>query len=278
MAIKHFIPTIWSETLIQKLDNQYVAVSNCNRDYDGDIKGMGSIVKICGVGDITITDYTKNNDMDAPQTLSDTVRELRIDNARCFNFQIDDVDRAQATPKLMEAAMKNAAAALADEADQYVFNMLTEAETEFRFDNPCENDLIEIVLKARQHFFENNVTDFSDVVLEVSPAIASLILKTKTYTDTDNHNSFENGCIGNFLGCKVYVSKNVYSEDGNDYLYDHCIMRTKRAVAFAEQISDIEAYRPEKRFADAVKGLHLYGAAIVYPEEVVKLVLGIPME
>ena len=278
MAIKNFIPTVWSETLIQKLDNQYVAVSNCNRDYDGDIKGMGSIVKICGVGDITITDYTKNNDMDSPQTLSDTVRELRIDNARCFNFQIDDVDRAQATPKLMEAAMKNAAAALADEADQYVFNMLTEAETEFRFDNPCENDLIEIVLKARQHFFENNVTDFSDVVLEVSPAIASLILKTKTYTDTDNHNSFENGCIGNFLGCKVYVSKNVYSEDGNDYLYDHCIMRTKRAVAFAEQISDIEAYRPEKRFADAVKGLHLYGAAIVYPEEVVKLVLGIPME
>lgn len=278
MAIKHFIPTIWSETLIQKLDNQYVAVSNCNRDYDGDIKGMGSIVKICGVGDITITDYTKNNDMDAPQTLSDTVRELRIDNARCFNFQIDDVDRAQATPKLMEAAMKNAAAALADEADQYVFNMLTEAETEFRFDDPCENDLIEIVLKARQHFFENNVTDFSDVVLEVSPAIASLILKTKTYTDTDNHNSFENGCIGNFLGCKVYVSKNVYSEDGDGYLYDHCIMRTKRAVAFAEQISDIEAYRPEKRFADAVKGLHLYGAAIVYPEEVVKLVLGIPME
>lgn len=48
-------------------------------------------------------------------------------------------------------------------------------------------------------------------------------------------------------------------------------MRTKRAIAFAEQLSEIEAYRPEKRFSDAVKGLHLYGAKVVYPNEFVAL-------
>lgn len=276
MAITNFIPTIWSETLIQKLDNQYIGVANCNRDFDGDIKGMGSVVKICGVGDIEISDYAKNNDMSSPQTLSDTVKELRIDKARCFNFQIDDVDRAQATPKLMEAAMKNAASALADEADKYIFDVLSEAETEFSFENPCETDLIDMVLKARKHLFENNVSDMSDVVFEVSPAIATLILQTKTYNSTDNYNSLDKGYIGDFLGCKVYVSKNIHREEEGDATYDYCIVRTKRAVAFAEQISDIEAYRPEKRFADAVKGLHLYGAEIVYPEEVVKLVFGTP--
>jgi hypothetical protein len=46
-------------------------------------------------------------------------------------------------------------------------------------------------------------------------------------------------------------------------------MRTTRAIAFAEQLSEIDAYRPEKRFADAVKGLHLYGAKLVYPSEMV---------
>ena len=51
-------------------------------------------------------------------------------------------------------------------------------------------------------------------------------------------------------------------------------MRTKRAIAFAEQLSEIEAYRPEKRFADAVKGLHLYGVKVVYPEEMVVVELG----
>ncbi len=35
------------------------------------------------------------------------------------------------------------------------------------------------------------------------------------------------------------------------------------AATYAEQIVSIEAYRPEKRFADAVKGLHVYGAKVV---------------
>ena len=40
------------------------------------------------------------------------------------------------------------------------------------------------------------------------------------------------------------------------------------AIAFAEQLSEVEAYRPELRFADAVKGLMLFGAKIVYPDEI----------
>ena len=109
MAITNFIPTIWSENLLTALDKQYIAVANCNRDYEGEIKNKGSVVKICGVGDITVSDYTKDTDMSAPQALSDTVMELKIDQAKFFNFQIDDVDKAQCTPKLMEAAMKSAA-------------------------------------------------------------------------------------------------------------------------------------------------------------------------
>ena len=34
------------------------------------------------------------------------------------------------------------------------------------------------------------------------------------------------------------------------------------ATSYAEQISKVEAFRPEKRFADALKGLHLYGGKV----------------
>ena len=44
---------------------------------------------------------------------------------------------------------------------------------------------------------------------------------------------------------------------------------TPDGVTFANQITKVDAYRPEKRFADAVKGLHIYGAEVVYPEEMV---------
>lgn len=41
------------------------------------------------------------------------------------------------------------------------------------------------------------------------------------------------------------------------------------ATTFAEQILKTEAYRPEKRFGDALKGLHVYGGKVVRPEALV---------
>jgi hypothetical protein len=41
------------------------------------------------------------------------------------------------------------------------------------------------------------------------------------------------------------------------------------ATSYAEQISKVEAFRPEKRFADALKGLHLYGAKVTRPTALV---------
>lgn len=41
------------------------------------------------------------------------------------------------------------------------------------------------------------------------------------------------------------------------------------ATSYAEQIAKVEAFRPEKRFADALKGLHLYGVKVVRPSGLV---------
>jgi hypothetical protein len=40
-------------------------------------------------------------------------------------------------------------------------------------------------------------------------------------------------------------------------------------ITYAEQINKVEAYRPQARFGDALKGLHLYGAKVVHPEALV---------
>lgn len=49
----------------------------------------------------------------------------------------------------------------------------------------------------------------------------------------------------------------------------YAIAGSNIATSYAEQISKVEAFRPEKRFADALKGLHLYGAKVVRPEALV---------
>ena len=274
MAIKNFIPTIWSENLYTELDKQYIAVKNCNRDYEGEIKGCGSTVKICGVGEINVFDYTKNTDLSDPELISEIEKSLVIDQAKCFNFQIDDVDRAQSVPGLMNAAMKVAANALSNAADAYVYSLYTQADTELCVEGITESNIIDILLDARRVLYTQNVTDSSDIIFEVSPDIGELIIRAKINLATDNAESLENGCIGSVAGCKIFVSNNIIQSEEGGVMVHKCIARTKRAIAFAEQLSEINAYRPEKRFADAVKGLHLYGAKVVYPKEMVALSLG----
>ena len=275
MAITNFIPTVWSENLLTALDKKYIGVANCSRDYEGDIKNQGSVVKICGVGAITVSDYTKDTDMSAPQALDDTVTELVIDQAKFFNFQIDDVEKTQCTPKLMEAAMKSAAAAVADQADKYVYSLYGSAASTVYHDDLNDGKLVDSILRARQILYENNVSDSTDVVLEVSPMVASVLLKEKLALG--NNEVLDNGYLGSIAGCKIFVSNNIVKPptDMGDIKYK-CLMRTTRAIAFAEQISEIEAYRPEKRFADALKGLHLYGAKDDYPKEMVTLDICLP--
>lgn len=273
MGLNYFVPVVWSETLYRELDREYIAVKNCSRDFEGDIKNVGDTVKIVGISPITVFDYIKNTNMSAPAELSDSQRMLTIDRAKAFNFQIDDIDRAQAMPKLMQEAMRRAASALADEADKYVYSLYSQV-TSANIKNVTgltSSGVVDMLLELRQKLLENDVPGNEEIILEVPPVIASAIIKAKIVTGTDNTEVLDQGCIGKFLGFKIYVSNNIQTQTVSNVVHYKCFARTKRAITFAEQINEIEAYRPELRFADAVKGLHLYGAKIVYPKELVLL-------
>ncbi len=264
MAIVNFISTVWSENLLKQLEKKYIGVRNCTREFEGEITDQGATVKICGVGNVTVSEYESNIDMENPEEISDYAFFLRVNQAKYFNFQIDDVDRVQANPKLMNEAMRVAADALANDADKFVYSLYDNADTILTDDAVTSEKIIDHIIDMKTKMLKANVTNSDDIVIEVSPEIAALILKSKIDLCSDNTYTLETGLLGKVAGCKVYVSNNIFVDDDD---YHKCLVRTKRAVAYAEQISEIEAYRPEKRFADAVKGLHLYGARVIYPDE-----------
>lgn len=277
MAITQFIPTVWSETLYRQLDQEYIAVKNCNREFEGDIKKLGDTVRIIGLNPISVFDYTKNRDMSSPEEVSDHVRLLNINRAKAFNFVIDDIENAQTSPQIMKEAMRVAANALSNEADQYIYSLHAAVPSTNIISAPSltSDGVLDLLLTAQQKLHENNVPGNEEIILEVPPCVAAKIIKAKITHGTSNEAELDKGCIGRFLGFKVYVSNNVYTATSDDVTYHKCFARTKRAIAFAEQINEVEAYRPEKRFADAVKGLHLYGAKIVYPDEIFVLNISI---
>jgi len=274
MAINDFISTVWSETLYSELKKEYVGVANCSRDFEGDIKAQGDTVKINGITGITTFNYDKNTDFsETLQTLDSTTKLLKITQARAFNFQIDDVDKAQQNPKLMQHAMREAASALADSADKYVYELYSQiSETQTVEHTGVTTYMIpDVLLSVREKLMKANVSASSELSLEVPPVVATRILKSRMLRSSDNSEAIAKGYIGTYLGFKVYVSNNICTTSGDEGSFYKCFARTGRAITFAEQLNSVEAYRPENRFADAVKGLHLYGAKIVYPKELVLL-------
>lgn len=272
-ALTNFIPQVWSAQLLNSLKASliYGQTGVINRNYEGEISGFGDTVKINTIGTVTVGDYTKNADMSAPQDLSGTQTTLTINQSKYFNFQIDDVDKAQTNPKLMSQAMVESAYALRNTADQFIASTMVAGVKE---GNTIGNDgtpetvtaenAIDLLVDLGTILDEANVPEDGRWVI-LPPWYHAMIEKSPKfqYTSENMSSVVRNGVVGRIAGFDVMKSNNVPNTAKTKYkiLAGHGI-----ATTYAEQINDVEAYRPEKRFADAVKGLHLYGAKVVRPE------------
>lgn len=273
MSVTNFVPTIWSARLLAHLDKKHVYAALVNRDYEGEIKNYGDTVKINQIGDVTIKNYTKGSDIEDPEDLSGSQSMLTIDQAKYFNFSIDDVDAAQVNPKLMDEAMKRAAYGMNDTTDTFLANMMYLAAS--NNGKNLGNDSTPVVpAKADAYdYLVDLSTDLTekDVPTEgrwaVIPAwFHGLLLKDSRFVGngTDyNKALIEGGEVGVAAGFRIFLSNNVPNTEGTKY---KILGGTNAAGSYAEQILKTEAYRPEKRFSDAVKGLHVYGGKVVQPK------------
>lgn len=269
MSIQNFIPTIWSARLLEHLDKRHVYLNLLNRDYEGEIKNFGDTVKINQIGEVTIKDYTKGGDIDVPEDLSGEQQLLKIDQAKYFNFGVDDVDNAQTNPKLMDKAMERAAYAMNDVVDQFAANLLAvnvHADNTIGSDTtpevPTADTAYDLLVDLATKLTEANVR--MDGRWVVIPAFYhGLLLKDKRFVGNGsdfNKAILEGGEVGSAAGFTIYVSNNVPNTEGAKY---KIIAGTNEAGSYAEQLLKTEAYRPEKRFSDAIKGLHVYGAKVL---------------
>lgn len=271
MSVANFIPTIWSARLLRHLDTKHVYAKLLNRDYEGEIKNFGDTVKINQIGNVTVKDYTKGTDIEDPDELTGEQQILTIDQAKYFNFAVDDVDYAQTNPKLMDKAMQRAGYGVNDVTDQFAANLLyvnAASKNMLGSDDsplvPTKDDAYDMLVDLATLLTESNVPMAGRWA--VVPAwFHGLLLKDKRFVGngTDyNKAILEGGEVGVAAGFSIWLSNNVPHTEGTKY---KIISGTNEAGSYAEQILKTEAYRPEKRFADAVKGLHVYGAKVLQP-------------
>jgi len=270
MSLQNFIPTVWSARLFEQLKKAHVFANVVNRDYEGEISTFGDTVKINSIGSVSVKDYTKNNNIDDPETLDAAQTILTIDQAKYFNFQVDDIDQAQQNPKVMDAAMQEAGFALADTADSHIAGFHTKASKEVTEGSLSSSNVYDVIADAAEKLDENNVPR-DGRFLVVPPFFTTAmtlaeILETKGSVDANESN--QNGWVGRLLGFDVWMSNNLKTDGSSNTM---ALAGTRRAISYAEQILNMEGYRPDNRFADAVKGLHVYGAKVIDPKALVRL-------
>ncbi len=281
MAITNFIPEVWSATLLSSLKKNLVFAGPgvVNRDYEGTISGSGDTVKITSISRPTIGTYTKNSTVIAPETLTDAQSSLLINQSKYFAFEVDDIDARQSANggALMAEAAVESAYGLADAADQYVASLYTGAASGNQITTTQINDAAKAVaglISLAQKLDEANVPSQNRYVI-VPPWYHSLLLGSDLFVRVDASGSAEalrNGTVGRAFGLDVIVSNNVINSTGDDWIVQ---AGSPGAISFAEQITNVEAYRPESAFSDALKGLHVYGAKVIRPDNLATLVASI---
>ena len=263
MALTSFIPELWNARLLNALDKAHVFARLVNREYEGDIKKQGDTVHINTIGAVTIGTYTKDTDFTSgPQALTTTDQTLVIDQAKYFNFAVDDIDEAQAAGDVMDKAMQRAAYGLADVADKYLSDQLAAAITTANGNQVgttavalTKDNVYENVVKMKTILDKANVPT-TGRWLVIPPEMVALILQDDRFVKTGGtmaEETLRNGWVARAVGFDIYESNNCNSSTASSTTTYTITAGDEGACTYAEQITSTEAYRPEKRFADAVK-------------------------
>lgn len=270
-----------------------------NDDYEGEISGPGTTVHITQFADPIISAYSPNETI-TYQELDDAGQELLIDQRYYFGFTVDDVDKRQAAGDMQAYLEDRAAYKLADTADQFIAGLYTgcayanilettgnnvvatgSGSSSVTTGNCITVDVyggsntnpadfyLKVLLPLKVKLDEAYVPQDGRYVV-VPPWSMAMLEQTQAFMSVATPAQQEvqqNGRVGRIANFDVYVSNNSIECDttSNGWVVQ---AGHPMAITFAEQIVQTEALRLQTTFADAVRGLHVYGAKLVRPDHI----------
>lgn len=266
MAITNFQQTIWSKKIKEALETITSLRNHCDFQYEADSKNAKE-VKILNVVRPTISTYVPGTPI-TREGGTDGSMTLKIDQYKYFNFEVDDVDKAQSTPGLKEALSKEASRGLAEEGDKYVAELIKAGADDGTIASSevvtlTKTNVVRTIEDGFAVLYENNCKVNDTFYLEVAPKPSTIVREALTELATENADILKKGAIGKYANAYVCIENLLPKTESAVYN----VLRTSKAIAFAEQINKVEAYRPQDAFSDAIKGLYTFGALVTRAEE-----------
>lgn len=275
MSVALFKREVWAASILTGLDETlvYAQPQIVNRDYEGEITSQGQSVRIVTVGDPSIFPY-KSGDTINYEDIDTAGTDLLIDQGDAFAFKLDDVDKAQVAVNPMMKTTQRAALKLATKADSYVASLYTGVAPSNVIGSTGSPIAVaatptdawdKVLVPLRTKLNRANVPAVGRYVV-VSPEFTGALLRDDRFDRVDASGSSEglrNGIVGRAAGFDVLESNVTPVPTGDIQVIQ---AGYPGAITYADQILETEALRLESTIADAVRGLHVYGAKLLRPE------------
>lgn len=301
-----FIPTLWSAKLNAKFYAASTFADVCNRDWEGEISGLGDKVVIPQIPDMSISDYVVGGNLtyDVPAM---TPIELQIDRAKRFGFAVNDVLAHQAKLDLMDLFTNDASEQMRARIDSTcIYNTFNQGAAANRGATAgvktggyalgtdtgaialSSSNVLQKILEMAAVLDEQNMPD-TDRWLLIDPYTRTLLMQSSLaqaqYTG-DDKSPVRNGLVGTIDRFKLYVTNQLprnatgastpwTSGDGTESSVTTSgsvdakrvlIAGHRSAITFASQIVKTEQLRNPTDFGDIVRGLQVFGFKVVKPE------------
>lgn len=320
-ANSNWIATIYSKEVLMEFRKTSVVESITNNDYYGEISDYGDSVIIVKEPEIDIVDYARGQKLESQAIDADSLK-IVLDQAKAFQFQVDDIEKKLAHNNWQSLASNRAAYKLKDSFDLAILNYIadnmtvkniiasTVGETAIA-DKASGAEAFKTVAATGENALRihekpddadvaagkaltpvnllnkfNLKLDLADVPEDgrwvvVDPEFIEVAMREDSNVLSREYNdgmrSIKNGLmnLSGIRGLQMYKTNNspklvtsgrpqtdgTLNDAGRIILAGHI-----SAVATVSAIVKTESFRSQQTFADVVRGLHVYGRAVIRPE------------
>lgn len=264
-SLANFTPEKWSTALNMKLRKNTKMKDLVSTKYSGEIKNHGDTVHIRSIGSISMKNYS---DTIVYENLTDPMQTLLIDRKKYFAFKVDDINKAQNDINVMNEYLVEAKIAAVEEQDSFLLAKYADvpAGNQVAGGAFTKDNIYSKVCAVAEKLKLSNAIRSGDKKgwLVINPTIETIMIQAPEFIQATQlgMKTIEEGHLGRMAGLDIYSSTNLAAVSGVTY----CLAGTKDAITFAGQVTKIQPVILEGEFAEAMRGLYVYGGKVIVPE------------
>lgn len=274
-----FNAELWSKSIIMNLDRKNVMKQFCDTAFEGDLSGVGSVVKVRTLGNVVMGDYVRRTPI-SYQSLVPTVETMTVDNQKYAAIEVDDVEAIQNDFNVLQLYTGRVAKELAETVDNQCFSIYSSAHADNQGSDvtltatTSGTSVYDNLVDAGRRLSVKNA-ELADRWAIIDPATHALLLK-----DTSNFNratvagdqvsrsgmlSGTNpgggvGYVGDCAGFSLYMSTGAPTNVAGTYKY--LLYGQGQPIHYVGKLLTVETLRLQDSFQTAIRTLLVHKAKV----------------